>query len=58
LERGIIAPRVYHKSFELYIFGFADEAMRLDAQSKSSPREEPPAKAPAYWREWVILLGR
>ena len=49
---------MYHKSFELYIFGFADEAMRLDEQSKSSPREELPAKAPAYWREWVILLGR
>ena len=49
---------MYHKSFELYIFGLANEAMRLDEQFESTPRAEPPAKAPAYWREWVILLGR
>jgi hypothetical protein len=49
LERGIIAPRVYHKSFELYIFGLADEAMRLDEQFESSRRQRL-TETPAYWR--------
>jgi hypothetical protein len=38
LERGIIAPRVYHKSFELYIFGLVDDAIRLDQLQKLSAR--------------------